>query len=327
MSVDLPLLLLQHSDGGPGVVLGRTLRPWLGRPLDRLLARRVLVELEPVGEWTPCTDCDRGCDSRVILRNVDCLIAACPHDSRSDEILGPDDLRAFSIDVENLGRAIREDTGLIGDDAAEIADGVWLLGALPRNGQTPLSIVLALRLQDRDAADLLFRIKTQLRRDGVVVTTTAPSAVIRQQFLTADIPLVSVADALAETDPQRPFSLDPRHLAVPAGLRGVRLIIRTRERTVVFDGQPLHLAPQPFDLLVLLARRGLTDRTPMQRRDIEDALFGTATHGHDVSDIVRRLRESFGPFIGGIAQAKRLIENKPRLGYLLNLRRSEIDLV
>ena len=65
----------------------------------------------------------------------------------------------------------------------------------------------------------------------------------------------------------------------------------------------------------------------MQRRDIEDALFGNAAHGHDVSDIIRRLRESFAPFVGGAAQAKRLIENKARLGYLLNLQPAEIDLV
>ena len=251
----------------------------------------------------------------------------CPYDSRSDEILGPDDIRAFSIDVENLGRAIREDTGLIGDDAAAIADGVWLLGALPRNGQTPLSIVLALRLQDRDAADLLFRIKTQLRLDAVVVTTTTLSLPLRQQFLTADIRVACIADALAANDPARPFSLDLRRLAVPPVLSGARLVIRTAERTVEFDGQPVHLPPQPFDLLVLLARTAVTDRVRLQRRDIEDVLFGKAAHGHDVSDIIRRLRESFTPFVGGAAQAKQLIENKSRLGYLLNLQPTEIDLV
>ena len=82
---------------------------------------------------------------------------------------------------------------------------------------------------------------------------------------------------------------------MPAGLRGARLIIRTMERTVEIDGQAVHLAPQPFDLLVLLARTALAGRTPMQRRDIEDALFGNAAHGHDVSDIVRRLRDSLAP--------------------------------
>jgi DNA-binding response OmpR family regulator len=325
--VDLPLLLLQQSDGGPAVVLGRALEPWLGRPLDRLLARRVLVELEPVGEWPPCTDCDQGCDSRVILRNVDCLTAACPYDSRNDEILGPGDIRSFSIDVENLCHAIREDTGLIGDDAAEIADGVWLLGALPRNGQTARSIVLALRLQDRDAADLLFRIKTQLRLDAVVVTTATLSPPLRQRFLTADVPLVCIADALAANDPARPFSLDSGRLAAPAGLSRVRLVIRTAERTVELDGQPVHLPPQPFDLLVLLARTAVTDRGRLQRRDIEDGLFAKVAHGHDVSDIVRRLRESLAPFVGGAAQAKQLIENKSRLGYLLKLQPAEIDLV
>jgi DNA-binding winged helix-turn-helix (wHTH) protein len=327
VSADLPLLLLQQSDGGPTVVLGRALKPWLGRPLDRLLARRVLVELEPVGEWAPCTNCDQGCDGRVILRNVDHLIAACPYDSRSDEILNPDDRRAFSIDIENLCHAIREDTGLIGDDVAELADGVWLLGVLPRNGQTPRSVVLALRLQDRDAADLLFRIKSQFRLDTVVVTTATLSPPLRQQFLTADVPLVCIADALAANDPARPFSLDSQRLAAPAGLSGARLVICTAERSVEFDGQPVHLPPQPFDLLVLLARKAVAGRVRLQRRDIEDVLFGKAAHGHDVSDIVRRLRESLAPFVGGAVQAKQLIENKSRLGYHLNLQPAEIDLV
>jgi hypothetical protein len=76
-----------------------------------------------------------------------------------------------------------------------------------------------------------------------------------------------------------------------------------------------------------LARTAVTDRVRLQRRDIEDVLFGKAAHGHDVSDIIRRLRESFVPFVGGAAQAKQLIENKSRLGYHLNLQPAEIDLI
>ena len=76
-----------------------------------------------------------------ILRDADRLIAACPYDSRRDETLTTDDVRVFGINAENLCRAIREDTGLIGDDVAEIADSVWLLGELPRNGQTPRLVV------------------------------------------------------------------------------------------------------------------------------------------------------------------------------------------
>jgi hypothetical protein len=327
LTESLPLLLLRHSDGGPGVLPGRTLKPWLGRPLNRLLARRVLVELEPVGEWAPCADCDQGCDSRAILRDGECLIAACPYDSRRDETLATDDVRVFGINAENLCRAIRQDTGLIDDDVAEIADSVWLLGALPGNGQTPRSVVLALRLPDRDPADLLFRIKTQLRLDAVVVTTTTLSPPLRQRFLTADIPVVCIADALAANDPAKPFSLDPARLAMPAGLSSARLVIRTAGRTVEFDGQPVHLAPQPFDLLILLARTAFSDRKRMQRRDIENALFGNAAHGHDVSDIIRRLRDGLEPFVGGRKQAFKLIENKSRQGYLLNLQPVEIDLV
>ncbi len=290
------------------------------------MARRVLVELEPAVEWPPCADCDQGCDSRTILQDGERLIAACPFDARRDDILSTDDVRAFGIDAETLCRAVRDDTGLVGEEAAEIAEGAWLLGALPRNDQAPLAVVLAFRLQDRDAADLLFRIKALLRLDAVVVTTTAPSAAIRQAFLTADIPLLAAAELLCGADPLKPFALNPARLAAPPDPRGARLILRTMERTVVFAGVPVHLAPQPFDLLVALARTALDDRKPMQRRDIEDALFGTAAHGHDISDIVRRLRQSLAPPAGGRAQAEQLIQNKRRLGYLLNLQPAEIDL-
>lgn len=327
MSGSLLLLLLQHSDGGPGVLLGRTLKSWLGRPLDRLLARRVLVEIEPAVEWSPCVDCDHGCDSCPILQDSEALVAVCPYDSRRDEILDADDVRAFEIDVENLCRAMRDDTGLIGEDSAQIAESTWFLGTLSRSGQSPLAVVLAFRLQDRSALDLLFWIKSLVGLDAVIVTTARPPVTIRQQFLSANLPLVYVADALTGTDPTKPLSLDSRRLAVPAPASGVRLVVRTAERTAAFDGQPVHLAPQPFALLELLARKAVTDRTRLQRRDIEDALFGTAIHGHDVSDIIRRLRESFVPFVGGAAQAKQLIDNKKRLGYLLNLQPAEIDLV
>jgi DNA-binding response OmpR family regulator len=115
--------------------------------------------------------------------------------------------------------------------------------------------------------------------------------------------------------PSQGFSVRPGRTREPPSL------CRSRVR------QPAHLPPQPFDLLVLLARRAVTDRVRLQRRDIEDVLFGKAAHGHDVSDIIRRLRKSFAPFVGGADQAKQLIENKSRLGYLLKLEPAEIDLV
>jgi DNA-binding response OmpR family regulator len=186
--------------------------------------------------------------------------------------------------------------------------------------------LLLLAPPDYDAADLLQRIKIRCGRDAAAVTATMPGSAVRQQFLTADIPLLSVMEVLSGADPAKPFALNPARLAAPPDPRGARLVIRTMERTVVFDGHSVPLAPQPFDLLVVLADRALDDRTPMQRREIENALFGAAAHGHDVSDIVRRLRDSLAPLVGGRAQADQLIPNKPRLGYLLNLRPSDIDI-
>ena len=49
-------------------------------------------------------------------------------------------------------------------------------------------------------------------------------------------------------------------------------------------------------------------------------------HGHAVSDIVRRLRQAFAPFVGGKSGAEALIENRNRFGYRLALQPREIDL-
>lgn len=327
MTESLSRLLLRLSDAGSIVVSGRTLSPWLGRPVEGLLGRRVLVEVEPVTEWAPCSDCDQGCESRTILSRGDGLIAACPHDSRHDEMLSHDDVRAFGIDIESLCHAVRNDTCLDGDDVTRITECAWLLGSLQRAGRSPLSVVLAFALQSQNAADLLFRIRTQLRLDATVVSNGSPSVSVRQQFMDAGINLIPAEDALAENDDRRPFALDPHRLTRPAGGASVRLVIRTAERTVTFDGQPLHVAPQPFDLLVLLARHALSNPLRLHPRDIENALFGTAVHGHSVTDIVRRLRDAFAPFVGGRAAADSLIDNKPRHGYRLALQPHEIDLV
>ena len=327
MTESLSRLLLRLSDAGPAVLSGRTLAPWPGRAIEALLGRRVMVEMEPLTEWTPCSDCDQGCESRAILSHGGGLIAACPHDSRRDEALTADDVRAFAVDIANLCQAIRKDTGLGGGDIFRITDDAWALGTIDRPGQSPLAVVLVFDLQSRNVADLILLIRNRLRLDAVIVSLALPSPVLREQLLIAGMTIVTAVDALADNDVLRPFALDPHRLTRPAGGAPARLVIRMAERTVTFDGHLVHLAPQPFALLALLAQHAIGDRKRVQRRDIEDALFGRAVHGHDVSDIVRRLRASLTPFVGGRDGAHALVENKRPLGFRLALEPHEIDLV
>ncbi len=102
MTDSLTALLLRRSEGGCPLLLGGQAKSHFGRAFDRLLARRVLVELAPATEWPVCGTCECGMDARVIREINGELRALCFLDSACDAILIPDDLRAFRIDPEHL---------------------------------------------------------------------------------------------------------------------------------------------------------------------------------------------------------------------------------
>ena len=124
--------LLRLSSGGlPLILSGRALQDHLGPELDRALYRRVLVELPSLDEWPPCAGCDQECEARPIRELDGRLIAMCPHNSTSDEVLSDDDVRQFRLEAEELCLALREDSSLDGDGPKELAPGIWLIGQTP----------------------------------------------------------------------------------------------------------------------------------------------------------------------------------------------------
>ncbi|MGE3293534.1 MAG: hypothetical protein AB7I59_03180 [Geminicoccaceae bacterium] len=243
----------------------------------------------------------------------------------ADQAVDPRCLQQFEIDPGALAACLADAATLSGP-IEQIDSQLVSLGCLER-GTTAMPVLLAWHLLDH-AVETLARTVRQLvvTRPVLLLTPTRRDLGLEANRALQDQGLQhAVVEALLPPEPVVGFRLD---LAAVCGrpLVAPRLVIRKTVRSVVLDGAKVTVAPQPFELLVLLATRALENSTHASRRDIYDALFQDNVHGHDVSDIVRRLRQAFVPLVGGKGRAAALIENKNRFGYRLALQSAEIDL-
>lgn len=320
------LLLLSEIPAGR-VFNGRAAAVFPRAAFERMLARRVVVERPPVNEVAAHPACDRECSGRLVQRAKERIWAVCPLGVCPRDELAAEELRHFEVSLAGLCRCLREDNGWSGEPVAQLADGLWVLGrARCRNPPPSRLVLLALGLRETTIATLQI-VARGAARDGplTILTPTDPALPLpaRQTFTDAGMPLVPVCDALSGQPDGTGFHLNPGMLSGPPPA-GPRLVIDIATGAASFDAQPLMLAPQPFDLLVVLVRHALTSTTFVQRRSIEDAMWGSTPAGHHLSDVVRRLRAGFGA--GGIPDPRTVIETKARHGYRLNLRPDEIEL-
>lgn len=113
-SEDLAGLLLRLSEAGePAILWGRQVKPFLGPHFERLLNISLLIEEAPATEWSVCSNCECGQDSRSIEEMAGQFVAVCPLDCGSDKILGADDLRSFRISFSALVREISVNSDLV----------------------------------------------------------------------------------------------------------------------------------------------------------------------------------------------------------------------
>jgi hypothetical protein len=315
VSKNLPRRLLRLSSGGlPLILFGRTLREHVGPELDRALGRRVLIELPRLEEWPPCPCCDQECDARPIRELEGRLVAMCPHDAASDEVLSREDVRQFLLDAEELCLAIREDSGLGGDGPTMIARGIWLIGQTGGHHAPPRIIFVGFEFGLGAAAIIALLKRMAGPRSALLVLTGEADVELRLALGDAGIDAVCFADVLVE-DARAPFHLDLNLLTAVAPLP--RLVLRQSVRSVAFDATSSVLPPQPFQLLLFMLTEAQAGRPLIDNRLIERKLWGTAIHGRQVGDAIRRLREALAPVVGGHERASELIQNRPG-SYLVN---------
>src|SRR6056297_3490024 len=121
-------LLTRLSEAGEDAILPCELAaPFFGPGFDRLLKKRVLVELAPLSDWEVCDACECGLPCRPIRKVGDAFRAECPLDRRHDVDLTKEDLRVFRIGGEALASIIGVAAGL-GVAPKLAAEKVWRLG-------------------------------------------------------------------------------------------------------------------------------------------------------------------------------------------------------
>jgi hypothetical protein len=283
--------------------------------IEHLLTRGVLCEirrLDRVGEL-------------AVARDGSACWAVSLDGEEADQAVDPRSLQQFDIDPGALAACLAEGAALSGP-IEQIDRQLVSLGCLKRSTAV-MPVFLAWRLRDHSVQALARSIRQLVSKGPVLLLTPTR----RDLGLEAHRALQeqgiehAAVEALLTPEPVTGFRLD---LASVCGRASAapRLVIRKTVRSVVLDGATVKVAPQPFELLVLLAARALENRAHASRRDIDDALFQGKVHGHDLSDIVRRLRQAFVPLVGGVSRAEALIENKNRFGYRLALQPAEIDL-
>lgn len=323
MTESLAHRLLRLTSGGPPVILtGRDLLGHLGRGLDRLLDRRVLVEQARTDEWGPCSGCDLDCGSRPVQEIDGRLIAACPHDAACDEILSHDDVRQFQLELDELVLALREDNNLGGDGPAAVSDGVWLVGASGDVGAVPRSVFMAIGSILESPANVLAVMRRFSQPGAAAIITTGDVAVdARVVFEDAGMAIISPRSALID-DPSRMFRID---LTVrPLAASAPRMVLGQADGSVMIDNRTVILTAQSFQLLLLLAKAALAGPGFIGIRRIEDALWGNARTTRTVADAIRELRDALAPLVGDKPKAAKLIANRKGQGYRLALKPQEL---
>jgi DNA-binding response OmpR family regulator len=310
VSESLARRLLRLSSGGlPLILFGRDLSQHLGPELDRALSRRVLIELPQLDEWPPCARCENGCEARPIRELNGRPVAMCPYDSSSDEALSEDDLRLFELDVEELCLAIREDSRLTGDGPQEIVEGIWLIGRTDGQGLPSRCIILAFNA-DLDAAVVIAMLRRVAGARSVSLLLAGDcDLTLRLALEDAGVVPLPILELLAVDDESALFCLDTGSLI--SSRPRPRLVLQRSNRSVTFQESSKVLSPQSFKLLLFMMTRTQAGHPLISNASIEDELWGTTIHSRQVGDVVRRLREALSPILGGLEQAKRLIQNHP----------------
>jgi len=300
------------SDGGPRVsISGRALRRFPEREVDRLLRTRVLIEHPKADNWCICAHCSCGLDARPIRNVGEQLLACCPRDVAADEMLEPDDLRRFGIDVDKLIPAIAASGGLPAA-ATVVVDGLWLLGRLP----TGTCLFLCRDTQVLMAPATILATRMAAASAPITVISIDVDPATELHLRAAGIEARSFAECVLVDD------RGTEHLALdrlsPIAVTAPRLVLSRSRQSAAFDGRRLDLTPQMFALIRLFAEQA-GQRDPVLRKETIDAQTG-----RPANEIVRDLRKALVGCGLSRAAADALIVTVRGYGYRLGIAPAEV---
>ena len=300
------------SNGGTeATVSGRAIRRFPERETERLLRAGVLIEQRRADNWPVCAHCDCGLDARPIRNVGEQFLACCPRDVAADEMLEPDELRRFGIDVDKLISAIAASGGLPAA-ATVVADGLWLLGRLP----TGTCIFLCLDTHVLMAPATILATRMAAGSAPIVVASIEVDPTMELRLRAAGLEARSFAECVLVDDHGTERLAFDR--LSPIAVTAPRLVLSRNRQSAAFDGRRLDLTPQMFALIRLFAEQA-GQRDPVLRKETIDAQTG-----RPANEIVRDLRKALVGCGLSRAAADALIVTVRGYGYRLGIAPAEV---
>jgi hypothetical protein len=305
-------LLTRLSEAGDDAILpGELAAPFFGPVLDRLLAKRVLIEQAPLSDWEVCDACDCGLPCRPIRKAGDGYRAECPLDRRHDVDLTEDDLRVFRIGDGALASVIGTAAGF-GTAPKLAAEKVWRLGDTPSGRAVFLALEPAALTGDGIIASLR---QAAQGSDITILATELPTEAARRHY-DAGFHLIETLEVLKPASNILGAAIDDAALVpVPPA---PELRVRRATAEVQWDGRSVILSRQIFPVFERLLEKALS------RDQVASGSHVEGTTAREAKDLIRELRDAFK--VAGFTddESKSLIVTVRNRGYRLGIPATEI---
>jgi len=305
-------LLTRLSEAGDDAILsGELAAPFFGPVFDRLLAKRVLVELAPLADWEVCDACECGLPCRPIRKVGDGFQAECPLDRRQDIDLTEDDVRVFRIGSAALAALIGAAAGF-GAAQKLTANNIWWLGYTPSRRAVFLALERSALIGEGIVASLR---QAAQGSDITILAPKLPPEVARQHY-DAGFHLVETLAVLTPASNGLGITIDIAALApIPLALA---LRVRTATAEVHWDGRSVILSRQIFPVFERLLEKALS------RDKVASGAHVEGTTAREAKDLIRELRDAFKAVGFTDAESKALIVTVRNRGYRLGVVAADI---
>lgn len=324
MTESLPVLLLQHSEGGePVVLLGAPdLSPQGALAFRRLIEIGVVERERRADTWDPCPDCCCGAETRPV-RWVDGVPwAVCAVARDGDEVLDPSDLDVLRVSLPRLVEEMAATLSIAGSPV-ELQPGLYCVGDLPDARLLGLATTAA--AVRRPGAIEQLRAVSRGGRISLVAPIHAPAerAALRERGVDVVLP----AEAFLPSEPRRPVIASAEAL-LAAPHREPRFVLTMATSSAALDGHTVELSAREFELLCLLCERAKRGAPLVSTRDILEAMYrGTTATAATARSLKRDLQERLDDLARRAGFDGALVQTRDGQGYSMALDPDRIALI
>lgn len=305
-------LLTRLSEVGSDAVLpGQLAAFYRGPILDRMLARRVLIEQAPLTQWEVCDRCECGIAARRVRASADAFRAECPLDQRQDVLLSKDDVTSYRIGADALVAELAS-AGGFSRSPARIAKGLWVLGSMVSGTQ----VVLAFSAEMLGHTSFQATLNLVIERNETVFLCPELPLEVSMRLRGAGLNIVQTQLALKQVD-----GLTRLDVASFVPITYNTLTVSEAAGEVIWQGKRVRLSHQT--LLVFL--RLLSSYQANEAYCTNQFLEGSTQR--EARDLIREIRAAFTKAGFSKETSVELIKSNRSRGYRLMIDGSKIVFV